>query len=250
MIKTLEEKAVFVRQLQSSEIPYHSQYLQTSAQPMIDAINKYIPNPKLRSKKWVSTAVVSVGEDNEALKYASAEYFVHNLMNPVLFYDRFKDLPENAVVLELGPHSVFRKVVTDTLSTASYVSLIKKDSNDTNLDMFLSGLATLYELGYNLSIDKLYPPVQWPVARGTPSINSLIQWDHSIEYHRKLYPERWCRANAADMNVTINCISKEDLFYLDHCIDGSPIFPATGFLMLAWRKLSSSIGKEIGRAHV
>ena len=59
MMKTLEEKAVFVRRLQSSEIPYHSQYLISSAQPMTDAIKKYIPNPKLRSKKWISTSVMN-----------------------------------------------------------------------------------------------------------------------------------------------------------------------------------------------
>ncbi|CAG2116696.1 unnamed protein product, partial [Medioppia subpectinata] len=32
-------------------------------------------------------------------------------------------------------------------------------------------------------------------------------------------------------------------FYLDHSVDGNPIFPATGYLMLAWRKLAATMGK-------
>jgi fatty acid synthase len=244
MMKTLEEKAVFVRQLQSSEIPYHSQYLISSAQPMTDAINKYIPNPKLRSRKWISTSVMNTDHQDQSLKYASGEYFVYNLMNPVNFYDKLKELPTDAVVLEIGPHSLFQKVVTETLDNSSYVSLIKKDSNDTNLDMFLSGLATLYELGYNLSIDKLYPRVEWPVPRGTPSIGSLIKWDHSRQFDERLYPLKYCRATSSDTHMTVNvALNKSDTFYLDHAIDGNALFPATGYLMLAWRKLAATLGK-------
>ncbi|CAG2102295.1 unnamed protein product [Medioppia subpectinata] len=146
LIKTLEEKTVFVRQLESSEIPYHSQYLITSAKPMTEAIKKYIPNPRLRSRKWVSTSLMTTDPDDQALKYASAEYFVYNLLNPVQFYDKFKSLPLDAIVLELSPHSVFSKIVTETLENSTHISLIKKYSNDTNLDMFLSALAIIYEL--------------------------------------------------------------------------------------------------------
>ncbi|CAG2108741.1 unnamed protein product [Medioppia subpectinata] len=147
MMKQLEEKAVFVRQLESSEIPYHSQYLITSAKPMTEAIKKYIPNPRLRSRKWVSTSLMTTDSSDEALKYASAEYFVYNLMNPVLFIDKLKDLPTDAIILELGPHSIFPKVVSETLDNSTYVSLIKRNANDTNLETFMAGLATLYESG-------------------------------------------------------------------------------------------------------
>ncbi|CAG2105122.1 unnamed protein product, partial [Medioppia subpectinata] len=242
-IKALADKNIFVRQLESSNIAYHSKYIQTAAQPLIDAINKHIPHPKPRSKKWLSTSLLIADPTEEALRCASGEYFAHNLVNSVQFYDRIKQLPADAIVLEIGPHSLFGKIVTETLNESSYVSLIKKDSNDKNMDLFLSGLATLYELGVNLSPDKLYPRCEWPVARNTQSINSLIKWDHSSVIQRHIYPERWCRGNAADMNVVINCDTKEDEFYLDHSVDGNPIFPATGYLMLAWRKLAADMGK-------
>jgi len=243
MMKTLEEKAVFVRQLQSSEIPYHSQYLISSAQPMTDAIKKYIPNPKLRSTKWLSTSIITKIQDDN-LKYASAEYFTYNLMNPVHFYDKLQELTSDCIVLELAPHSVFKKIVTETLPNSTYLSLIKKDSNDTNLDMFLSGLATLYELGYNLSVENLYPRVEWPVSRNTQSISSLIKWDHSRQFDKRLYPLKYCRATSSDTHLTVDvALMKSDTFYLDHAIDGNALFPATGYLMLAWRKLAATHGK-------
>ncbi|CAG2108163.1 unnamed protein product [Medioppia subpectinata] len=91
--------------------------------PMTEAIKKYIPNPRLRSRKWVSTSLMTTDPNNEILKYASAEYFVYNLLNPVQFYDRLKELPSNALVLELGPHSVFGKIVTETLDKYEFCVL-------------------------------------------------------------------------------------------------------------------------------
>ena len=79
-LKTLNEKNIFVRELESSDIPYHSQYLITSAKKMTDELKKVITNPKKRSEKWISTAILEQNPTVEELKYASAEYFVHNLI--------------------------------------------------------------------------------------------------------------------------------------------------------------------------
>ncbi|CAG2174729.1 unnamed protein product, partial [Oppiella nova] len=282
----------------------------------------YIPNPKLRSDKWLSTCILTESCD-EMLKYGSAEYFVYNMLNEVHFYERLQQLPSNAIVLELSPHPIFvRSVtetlenstfisllkkdsnhtnldlffsglaklyelginlsidklyprvewpvarnthlqqlpsnaivlelsphpifvrsVTETLENSTFISLLKKDSNHTNLDLFLSGLAKLYELGINLSIDRLYPRVEWPVARNTQSIGSLIKWDHSFKYSHKLYPENYNRFNASDMNIYVDPIAKEDAFYLDHSLNGRAIFPGAGYLMLAWRMLAAGRGR-------
>src|SRR5579871_6912177 len=92
-IEILKQMGVFVRELQSSEIPFHSKYMITSAKTMTEAINTYITEPKLRSKKWLSTSLLDSRLKDKTLKYASAEYFVHNLISPVHFYDQLKQLP-------------------------------------------------------------------------------------------------------------------------------------------------------------
>lgn len=32
-----------------------------------------------------------------------------------------------------------------------------------------------------MEIDKLYPPVEFPVSRGTPSLEPFIFWNHSLK---------------------------------------------------------------------
>jgi fatty acid synthase len=40
----------------------------------------------------------------------------------------------------------------------------------------------LYNAGLQPKIKNLYPAVSYPVARGTPMIQSMIEWDHSVEW--------------------------------------------------------------------
>ena len=242
MVKSLSDKGVFVRELQSSGIPYHSEYLQCCAQQMNDEIKKYMPNPKLRSKKWISTSVLE-NEPKTELLYASAEYFVQNLISPVFFYNRLKHMPLDAIVVEVGPHGLFSKVITETLDSSTYISLIKRDSNETNLDMFLTSIARLYEIGLNPSIDRLYPKVEWPVARGTQSISSLMIWDHQKSYSVRGYPDYKHRETSSDFNETVDIANTFKNFFPDHKIDDNIIFPAAGYLLMALKRLAYSVGR-------
>jgi fatty acid synthase len=242
-IETLKQKKIFVRELESSEIPYHSQYLITSEKKMTQVLKKVIPNPKERSKKWISTAFQQSKYIEDIGKYASAEYFVHNLLSPVYFHNAIKTLPSDSIVIEIGPHSLFANLITKTLESVSYVPLVKRDQNDTNLELFLASIGKLYELGVNPSIENLYPKVEFPVARNTQSISSLIKWDHKDSYFVRKYPEYHFKATASDMISSINITYPEHSYLKDHCIDGKVLFPATGYLMLAWRRLAESRGK-------
>ncbi len=243
-IETLKQKQIFVRELESSGIPYHTQYLESSVKKMIAALSELISNPKERSEKWISTAFPQKINSDEKGKYASAQYFVHNLLNPVYFRNAFQTLPPDAIVIEIGPHALFRSIITKSLENVTYIPLLKRNENDTNLELFLTSIGKLYELGVNPSIENLYPKVEFPVARNTQSISSLIKWDHKDSYFVKKYPEFHFRSSSSDMNVSI-CINNTDDAYLkDHCIDGKFLFPATGYLMLAWRRLAASRGKQ------
>ena len=242
-MEALTQNDIFVGQLESSDIPYHCKYLKSCVQPMTDAIKAFIKEPKLRSKKWISTSLTN-NDISDELRYASAEYFVHNLINPVHFYDKLKQLPSDAIVVEIGPHSVFRRIVKETIESVSYNTLIKKDSNDTNLDNLLQTIANLYELGLNPDIEVLYPRVEWPVSRGTQSLSSLIRWDHNKSYPFKQYPQHFSRPTASDMNFRIDFNVTENQYYLDHAVHGKALFPAVGYLVLAWRIHALHLGQN------
>ncbi|CAG2102324.1 unnamed protein product, partial [Medioppia subpectinata] len=242
-IKQLKANNVFVRQLDSNHIPYHSQYVSELAKNQSTATDKYGLKPGLRSQKWLSTAVFRGEPEDRRLAYSDGRYHHHNMISEVRFYPQLQTLPANACVLELGPHPLFRQIVAQTLPQSTHISLMKRDSNATNMDTFLAGVAKLYQLGYNPSVERLYQPVVWPVPRGTPSISSLIKWDHNRRYAVRCFGDHYCRSTAGDSTVIVEHTLNQDLFFMDHKLDGRPIYPATGHVMLAWRKVAQSVGK-------
>ena len=116
---------------------------------------------------------------------------------------------------------------------------MKRNNNEHNLEMFINSLGKLYQAGLNPSIEKLYPKVEWPVARGTQSISSLTRWDHSDSYLAKKYPEYYFPPTASDMIFGFSLDNPDDVFLQDHIVNGNVIFPAAGYLMLAWRRLAA-----------
>ena len=46
---------------------------------------------------------------------------------------------------------------------------------------------SLFELGLQPQLANLYPPVQYPVSRGTPMISPLVRWEHSEDLYVMKY---------------------------------------------------------------
>lgn len=57
----------------------------------------------------------------------------------------------------------------------------------------------MYTRGMNPKIQKLYPPIEYPVSRGTPSIHTLPLWDHN---------DQWTPAVSRSSLVSISLINK------------------------------------------
>ena len=242
-LEQLKSEGVFVRDIVGWNLkPYHSAQLKPVADILTKLLTRVIPEPRMRSEKWISTSVKEKEWDTKLAQYASAEYYVNNLVNPVLFTSAVIHAPQNAIVIEIAPHALFASLIKRSLSQSSYVGLMKRDNNEKNLEMFISALGKMYQLGMNPAIENLYPKVQWPVARGTQSIGSLIKWDHKDSYLVKRYPDYYFRSTLSDLSFEFSLEDPDDVFIQDHTIEGRPLFPATGYLMLAWRRLAAQKG--------
>lgn len=241
-VDNLKAENVFAREVDSCGYAFHSQYIYPAAEKLQQALDKVIPNPKPRSSRWVSSSYPETEWNKTDAKFAGATYFVHNLVSPVLFHEALHYVPKDAIVIEIAPHHLLQAILKRVIGAdAEYIGLMKK--NVDNIVHLLSSLGKLYISGLNPDIEKLYPKVQFPVPKCTPMISSLIKWDHS---------ESWCVAkwdknsNKSQMITEINVGSDEsaDKYILGHCIDGRCLFPAAGYLLLAWKGLAELKGKE------
>lgn len=46
---------------------------------------------------------------------------------------------------------------------------------------------SLYNVGYNPTVQNLFPKIEYPVSRGTPMISPLIKWEHSVDWYVPYY---------------------------------------------------------------
>lgn len=68
-----------------------------------------------------------------------------------------------------------------------------------------------------MDMGKLYPPIEFPVSRGTPMISSLIKWDHSEDHFVTRYE---AKASRSERQFTVNIGDQDYDFVAGHAIDG------------------------------
>jgi len=241
-VEQLKSENIFAREVAGGDYPYHSPFMNIVAPQLLESLNKVIPNPKPRSEKWVSTSFPRESWTEEKARYASGEYFTSNLISPVLFNEGMREIGKNSYVIEVAPHSLFESIFKRCFPSLAYTGLMKRTDPD-NLNYFLSAIGKLYTLGINPSIENLYPKVEWPACRGTQSISSLMKWDHDRTYEVKKFPEFHNYATASDFVMKFSLLESDWHFLKDHAVDGRVIFPATGYLLMAWRRLAAMKGQ-------
>lgn len=243
-VEQLVSENIFAREVQCANIPFHCPLLLPATGKMTEALRSIITDPKPRSSKWISTSISEHEWTTDKASYASADYFVNNLISPVLFHDSSKYIPKDAIIIELAPHALFSAIFKRSMPSAQYIGLMKRNNNAGNLEMFITAIGQLYQLGVNVLINKLYPKVEWPVARSTQSISSLMKWDHNKTFLVKKYPDYYFQATASDFVQRFSLSNPDYQFLKDHAFDGKCVFPATGYLLMAWRRLAASRGEQ------
>ncbi|KAM9281576.1 fatty acid synthase [Morus bassanus] len=244
-VAKLKKDGVFAKEVRSAGVAFHSPCMASIAPALLSALKKVIPHPKPRSARWISTSIPESEWQSDLARNASAEYHVNNLVSPVLFHEGLKHVPENAVVVEIAPHALLQAILKRTLKpTCTILPLMKKDQKN-NLEFFLTQTGKIHLTGINVLGNNLFPHVEYPVPVGTPLISPHIKWDHSQEWTVPKAEDFAAgskgSASAAVYNIDVSPDSP-DQYLVDHCIDGRVLYPATGYLVLAWRTLARSLG--------
>ncbi|GJQ79765.1 hypothetical protein Trydic_g23238 [Trypoxylus dichotomus] len=191
-----------------------------------DRLQKMFPTRKNSYTKWIP-----IQEEN--LRQNSARYFVDNVVTSRNGRDINKLLPKNAVPVIIGP------TISDI--SRNKLDLIPAESQDCILDL-LTSLGGLHQSGFDIELDKFYPPIQLPVSRGTPMLSPLMKWNHQRDCKVFLdQDETEVKSAQTVMHIATKMV--EWNFVLGHVIDGRNLFPATGYLFLAWKVLAMACNK-------
>lgn len=75
---------------------------------------------------------------------------------------------------------------------------------------------------------------------GTPKISPLIRWDHSEEWHIAKFSS--VGDKSGEQTFKINIGASDYSFITGHKIDGRVLFPATGYVCLAWKTFCNMNG--------
>ncbi|KAL7024910.1 hypothetical protein ACKWTF_013247 [Chironomus riparius] len=231
-VEKLKIQNIFAKELQCSNIAYHSPYINEFGPKLENVLKSIIPNPKQRSEKWISTSVPKNEWNSVESKYSSAQYHTNNLLNPVLFEENCENLPKNALTIEIAPYGLLQAMMKRNLHNGMHFSLTKRDSSESSILLFCT-LGKLFKNGVDLDLRKLYPTIEFPVSRGTPMIAPSVKWNHDETYFVSSYNEQACNEKVYDLS------EPEFDFISGHEIDERLLFPATGYLYLAWKTLAA-----------
>ncbi|XP_053996082.1 fatty acid synthase [Hylaeus anthracinus] len=240
--ETLKKDNIFAKVVASSNVAFHSKHIAPAGPHLRASLEKIIQNPKQRSSRWISTSIPEEAWGNPLAQLSSAAYHVNNLLSPVLFQQGLTHIPDNAITIEIAPHCLLQAILRRSLAPTVANLGLHKRGHSNNLAFLFENIGKLYMEGAQPKLSKLYPPVSYPVAHSTPMLNSLVKWDHSIEY--SVAKTFGTEGTSGENVITVDLSKESDAFLSGHKIDGRVLFPATGYLVLVWKTLAKIRGLD------
>lgn len=235
-VAKLQANKIFAREVQVSNIAFHSRYIAKAGPKLLAYLREVIPQPKARSSKWLSTSVPRSKWSMPEARFSSAEYHTNNLLSSVLFEETSLLIPKDAVTIEIAPHGLLQAILRQSLNPdVTNVALTQRGHKD-NVVVFLQAIGKLYDIGLQPQISILYPPVQFPVSRGTPMISPLVKWDHSADWYVTTYKMQ-AKTISGERVIAVSLDNEGYEYMTGHVIDGRILLPAAGYLVLVWETI-------------
>lgn len=138
-VEKFKANGIFAKAVKSAGYAFHSKYIYNCAPVLQKHLEKVIPNPKQRSKRWISSSILQSGWETPVAKLCSSHYIVNNLIAQVYFHEAIQHIPENAICIEIAPHGLMQAIVKRSLKTQLHLSLMAR-GHDNNINFMLMNI--------------------------------------------------------------------------------------------------------------
>lgn len=212
--------------------------------------------------KFISTVTNSEIDVSTGLP---SEYWVANLVSPVLFNTGLKrllsDMGESPVLLEVGPHAglggPIRQICSSVGRPCNYISVQKRK---TNCEVaFLSALGKLYQEGAPIDFDKLFATKGGRAVSGLPT----YAWDYAklAQLHDSRMANSWrerkyphhCLLGVRTEESTGSALRWRNILHLDnvdwlkdHQVSGNIVLPFAGYMAMAGEAVRQASDQDLG----
>lgn len=99
---------------------------------------------------------------------------------------------------------------------------------------FLSSIGKIFNFGFQPQIQNLYPKIEFPVSHKTPMIQSMIEWDHSVNWNVVSFAPKDGRT-AGEVEIVVNFDKEEFKFLPGNYLNNDQLLPKSFYIMLIWR---------------
>ncbi|KAF9888949.1 hypothetical protein FE257_008118 [Aspergillus nanangensis] len=240
---------------------YHSHHMLACAQDYLrhlEQLNVSIQTPTSGQKcHWYSTVRHNTDMLNKPLEFElEAQYWVDNMVQPVLFSDAIKFAMEfhtaNLAAIEVGPHPALRGPVNQTLKQSGdrdleYTSCLSRGKNA--IQIFSGVLTTIWSF-----LPSSVHFVGWRTTFGLvaqpPTLKNLppYVWDHKQIHWRESRIAHNYRVGTQPLHDLLGRLLNDsqyeqtwrNIFRIDempwvqgHMFQGQVLFPATGYISMA-----------------
>lgn len=233
-VKELQDQGIFAKLVNVANIAYHSRYIKPAAPALLKYLKEVLPEPVARSSKWISTSNKEEDWDTDLAKFSSPEYHTNNLLSSVLFEEGLKHIPKDSILIEIAPHGLLQAILKRSLKSGCTNVPLTQRGSKSGVEFLLNALGKLYLAGLNMDVSKLFPPVEYPVSRGTACLANLAHWEHSETWRTGLEEKLRSLFGIRDFQVTLN--SEEFRDCVGHQLDDKIILPCSSYLVIFRKK--------------
>ncbi|XP_053215023.1 fatty acid synthase-like [Panonychus citri] len=210
-------------------IPFNSSLISEISKPLELEINKFLRPLKTNSGLKTSFCKNFINSDQEHI--IDGHFFVSCITESCNFNEIIEEIDSNSVLLEIGLNIETRQ---SSIFLISDQEILKNISNYNQSTLHLYKIiGQIYLHGLHPVIVNLYDQIEYPVPRETHSVGHLIKWKHEKKWFDAKYDKY-----SNQRTVFSKIVDLHDplwLFLTGHQIDGRILFPATGYLYVAWQ---------------